>query len=322
MFIDRPMTVNNIKNEYSPVISVSDRVQVGNILSKDEPIATIDTADYKALLESAKAAVADAKLMIAQEEARAEMNIKEWKRLREGEPTDLVARKPQLASAKAKLASAEANVKKAERDIERAIILAPYEMRIEQKYAEVGNFVAPGGRLLDGHSANDFEVRLPLTVEDYLMLKQESMPVSLVAELGGERLKWEGVYVRDEGVVDQRTLSMPVMVKILPNEEQGRFRYPPVGLYLKASIKANWIQGKAVIPRDFIRLGSEVLIVQKDNTIKKRKVLVLYADKEKAVVEGLAAGEKVVSSPMESPMNGMKVEILSKPQEQPVENEG
>ena len=59
------------------LIAVSDRVRVGNVLKKDELIAEIDVSDFKAVLANAKASVADAQLMIVQEEARAAMNIKE-----------------------------------------------------------------------------------------------------------------------------------------------------------------------------------------------------------------------------------------------------
>ncbi len=291
------------------VIEVSPDLKVGKVLKKGAFIVRIDAADYETVLASARASLADAKLALAQEEARAEQNIKEWKRLGKGEASDLVARKPQLVSAEARIVSAEASVSKSLRDIERTRIVAPYEMKVEKKHVEVANYIMPGGRIVDGHSADDFEVRLPLTMDDYFLVKDKNATIHLVAQIGTRELKWTARYARDEGVVDQSTLSLPIMVTVEANPEQDDFEFPPVGLYVKAHLVGHVMKQKVVIDRDHLRLGDVVLLVDDEGKLRSRKVKVLFKDQMNAVIEGVAAGEQIITSPLETAIDGMAVEI-------------
>ena len=291
------------------ITKVSDLLQVGQVIEKGEFLIEIDAADYDAAYATAQSAVADAQLLITQEEARATMNIKEWKKLGKGKPTDLVARKPQLESARAQLLSAEASVSRAKRNIDRTKIVAPYTMKIEKKYVEVGNYIIPGGRVLDGHSADVFEVRLPLTVSDYLLITDKAAPIQLTTKLGREELTWTAHYVRDEGVIDQQTLSLPIMAGISENEKQASFSFPPVGLYVDATIQAQKMENAMVIPRDTVKLGDLVWIVSEKNTLEKRKVNVLFTDDSVSVVEGIDPGEYIIISPLETAIEGMRIEI-------------
>jgi len=118
------------------IVKMNSAIAVGNIIEKDEILFQLDKADYDVALASALSAVADAKLLIEQEEARAAANIKEWKRLGKGEPSNLVQRIPQLESAQARLLSAESAVERARRDLKRTEIKAPYTFTVERKYVD------------------------------------------------------------------------------------------------------------------------------------------------------------------------------------------
>ena len=84
------------------VTDVSDKFKPGGVFKRGEVMLEIDSADYVSALANAEASLADAQLVLQQEEARAEQARRDWGKLGRGDPSDLVMRKPQIVSAKAR----------------------------------------------------------------------------------------------------------------------------------------------------------------------------------------------------------------------------
>ena len=76
------------------------------------------------------------------------------------------------------------------------------------------------------------------------------------------------------------------------------------------------IQGKTFkdaveIPRVALHNENQVLIVKNDETLHLTKIEILYVNKETVVVgQGLANGDKICISPIESVVDGMSVRII------------
>lgn len=291
------------------LVEVSESLKVGNIFRKGELIAQVDRVDYESAFAERKAAIADAKLLIEQETARAETNIKEWKRLGKGEPSSLVARKPQLERAKANLLAAEAALQRAERELKRTSIIAPFNMVIQQFQIEKGAYLNIGSPILSARSETELEVRIQLPMQNYLLLGGENKQAKLIADIGNQQYSWNIEFSRDEGRVEQSTLSIPVFFKILPNEKNIQFKLPPTGLYVKAKLPATTLKQKIVIPRSALKLGNKVLISDMYNKLNIKDVEVIYTNKNYAVVEGVEEGENVILSPLETPVNGMQLNV-------------
>ncbi len=103
-------------------------------------------------------------LALAEEQARVDQAVQDWKRLNlDEEPSELVLRGPQLRRAQANVSSAEARLESAKRDLEKTEIKAPYAGRILTKIVDVGQFVSPGNQLAKIYAVDFAEVRLPLT---------------------------------------------------------------------------------------------------------------------------------------------------------------
>lgn len=291
------------------LIKVSPRLKVGNVFKKGEFIAQIDRSDYQSALANSHAAISDAKLIIIQEKARAKMGIKEWAKLGKGAPSELVARIPQLEKAEANLLAAEADLSRAKRNLTRTEITAPFEMQIESNSVADGSFVTPGMIILSARSSTDLEVNLQLPMDSYFLLEDKNTEAELVAKIGSKELKWKAEFSRSKGSVNQETLSLPVIYKILENAQQEDFTLPPVGLYVNAELTATTLKKKIVVPRNVVKPGGEVLIVSSGNILEIRKLKVIFTDESIAVVEGVKPGENIISSPMETPVNGMKVSV-------------
>ena len=125
----RPRTEIDLVPEVGgKIISVSSKFIEGGIFKKGDVLFQIDTSDYDVAVIRAEASVARAQQVLVREQAEAEIARRDWEELgREGEPSDLTLRKPQLAEARASLQSAEADLKNAKIQLSRTSVRAPFK---------------------------------------------------------------------------------------------------------------------------------------------------------------------------------------------------
>lgn len=311
------------------LIEVNEKLVPGGKVRQDEILVTIDPADYRAALEQAKAgqerakqSVADAKLALEQEEARREQALRDWQNLGRGEPSDLLARKPQIASAQARLASAKAEVESAKAEVERAgrnlartVIRAPFDAVVRDESVEVGAVLAPGTMLATLFSERSLEVELPLKLADYALLKRDENgavlgQVNLKGTLGVREVTWPGRIVRTSGEVERGALSAGVVVAIEATDGEGELRLPPPGLFVKAELEGQSLESTLVVPREAIREGDRVAVVTDQGTLEFRNLSVVRSNATEVMASaGVEVGEQVVLTRLTGAVPGMEVEI-------------
>ena len=304
------------------VVSVSENFEVGREFEKDDVILEIDPADYASALAQMESNVADAELNLALEKGLARNAPEEWRRLgREGEPTDLALRKPQLKSAEAKLVSARAAVEKARRDLDRTKIRAPYDCRIRMTYTEVGSFLGPGTRIADIYELGDFEIRLPISLDEYAFIDGSGTGagVTFSANIAGEEYTWKGTVIRDEGVVDRTSRSVFLVASI--TEDQGSKFLSP-GLFVKASIAGRKLDNVISLPRKALYGKDRVYVIDDEDRLRFRKVTILRTERDRVLVsDGLEAGERVCTTNLAAAIDKMKVRIVTEPETETARSE-
>jgi len=189
----RPRTETALVAEVpGQIVSVSENFIAGGFFREGEVLLQIDPSDYETGLLSAQAALAARKAQYSEQKARSEQALKDWNNLgRQGEPSELTLRLPQLAEAKAAVQAAEAKLQEARRDLQRTRIKVPYDGLVRSKLVDVGQFVGAGTPLGVTFSVDKAEIRLPLSNSDmaYLDLpsatrldRTERVPVMLTAD--------------------------------------------------------------------------------------------------------------------------------------------
>ena len=145
----RPRTETTLVAEVAGrVVSVSPGFVAGGFFRKGDVLLEIDPSDYTTAVKRAEAALASREAQLADEKARSQQAIKDWRNLgRSGEPPALVARLPQLADAEANVLAAQADLEKAQRDLQRTRITVPYDGLVRSKRVDVGQFVGAGTQL-------------------------------------------------------------------------------------------------------------------------------------------------------------------------------
>jgi RND family efflux transporter MFP subunit len=294
------------------VVRVSDKFQTGQLFEEGDVMVELDAADYQAALTQAEATAADARLAEVTEKARAEQAVRDWMKLAGNEkPTDLAARKPHLESAAAKVKAAEAAVVKARRDLDRTKIKAPFKGRLRAKHTELGSYLAPGARVAELYSIGSYEVKLPLSLDDFSFLpeKWEGAEVMLQADVAGNKKVWKGRVRRVEGEVDRNSRSAQIVAEVSEAGVDDLVMKP--GLFVSAGVKGRLLENVIPVSRKAFLDESRVLVVTPDNKVTFRNVKVLRGDAGRQFVSsGLKEGERVVVSALGAPVEGMDVEIV------------
>ncbi len=300
---------------------VAENFRAGGFFAAGDLLLRIDPRDYHNQVTIARGELAKARLALAEEAARARQAREDWQRLgQDGEPDPLTLRQPQLGSARAAVAAAEARLRQAELDLARTEVRAPFAGRVLEQQADVGQYVRPGTPLATVYATDAVEVRLPVPARALgrLNLPREGGPgpaVTLHARLGGRDWTWQGRIVRSAGALDSRTRELVLVARVddpFAADPSGR---PPLapGTFVTARIAGRRLARAFVIPQAALRHGEEVLLAR-DGRLQRRRVTVLQATDDDRVViaEGLAAGERLIVSPLPWVADGMPLRVRAR----------
>ena len=322
----RPRTETQLVPEISGrVTSIAPSFAEGGFFEAGDVLVTIDPFDYQQALISARSQLAQSRLRLAQEDAEAEVAQREWQELGRGDPRDLTLRKPQLDDARAAVAAAEANLVRAERDLERAEIRAPYAGRVRRKSVDVGQFVTIGNAIATIYGVDAAEIRLPLPDDElaYLDLplsyrgaqNRRGPRVNVRTSFAGATYTWDGRVVRTESEIDPVSRMVHVVAEVrdpyTPGADSSR---PPlaVGMYVEAEIEGREFRQLAVLPRVAIRGQAQVLVIDDEDRVRFRDIEVFRSTVESVyVATGLEPGERVAISTIDSPTEGMLVQVTT-----------
>jgi len=325
----RPRTETTVVAEVSgKIVEVSPNFIAGGFFRKGEVLLQIDPSDYEAALKRAEANLASRKAQYADQKARSEQAMKDWVNLgREGEPSDLTLRKPQLAEALANVQAAEADLQKARRDLERTRIKGSYDGLVRSKQADVGQYVAPGIPVAVTFSIDTAEVRLPLSASDLSFLElpsatdeseQHYPQVTLRSDTDGISGEWQGRIIRTEGVIDERSRVTYAVAQVVdPYGVLGLSQQPQLrmGTFVRAEIAGKRVDDVVMLPRSVLSADDTVLIANTDNELEIRPVDVIRAEPRKVYIGGgIESGEWVITTQLDAPIEGTALAISNQDQ--------
>ena len=305
----RPGTETVLSAEVSGTIRhLSPKFVAGGVFAKNEVLIRIDPTNYDVAVDQAKALLNQRQIEF---DGASKLRSQGYRA------------ESELASAAAALASAKADLVRAERNLERTYIRLPYEGIVRSKESDLGQFVNPGTRLGVVFSTTYAEVRLPLTDQDLAFVnlpnaaairesgRASGPKVKLSAIQQGKPTEWDAVIVRTEGVVDETSRVTYAVARIDdPYRLHSSGAVLPVGTFVAAAIKGTTAENVIRVPRDVVRGSDELVFVDDDNRLAIRKIEIVRSDADFVYVTGGAvAGEKIVATALEAPVNGMQVRV-------------
>jgi len=309
------------------IVELNDVFVRGGMVKKGQLLARIDPNDYQAALIDAQATQASANAALEQELAQGKVAEREWQLIKDTAPSQLSLRKPQLAQELARVKAAEASVLRAKRNLQRTEIRAPYDAMIENRMIGLGSFVGTGtqlGKLLGTAIA---EVRLPVADNQLAFLQAygEQAKVKLQGSFSGADVNWHAEIIRSEGVVDAKSRMTYLVAQIqdpyqLSSDNTGvplRF-----GSYVTAKIIGKQLANATLIPR-FLLVNNTVAILDNESKLHYADINVIRQQGGNVVVtSGLLDGDRLITSALDYPIDGMKLALASdvELEEEPVES--
>ncbi|MGV3662758.1 MAG: efflux RND transporter periplasmic adaptor subunit [Prosthecobacter sp.] len=308
------------------IVEMSASFRPGGFFEKDEVLLKLDPVDYETAVTVADASVALAKVTLAEEEARSEQALENWKALgRQGTPGEFASRAPQVARAKADLSAAEARVVKAKRDLQRTVIRAPYAGQVLEQAVDVGQYVGQGTTLGRIFATDYVEVRLPLPERESQFVRlperyrdgSETAPptkVRLLTHVAGKPVPWEGRLVRVESALDENTRQTTAVAQIDNPFAKRADGAPPlkIGQFVEAEVEGDPLQDMFVIPRSAVRAGNEIILITPKQTLRRMNVEPVVGTTEHIVVaanmpKGPQEGDVLCLTPIPFPADGARV---------------
>ncbi len=307
------------------IVYVSPSFVEGGAFRKGDVLLRIDPEEYRLRVVQARANVAQSRTRLQSEEAEAEVARKEADELGLNETSSLALREPQVAEARAMINSAEAALGEAELQFQRATLKAPFDGRVREQEAGVGQYVAPGTNLGKIFSVQTMEIPLPLTDNELGQLGLEvgfaesaerpGPEVVLTATVAGRPHEWKGRIVRTDSGYDPSTRALFAYAEVADPYGAGADDGTPLasGLFVTAAIVGRALDSGVVVPRSALRGEDEVYVATADKEIEIRTVTVASSDRDRVVLTaGLSPGEQVITSPIRGAADGMKIEVVER----------
>jgi RND family efflux transporter MFP subunit len=299
------------------VVWISHALVGGGAFQQGDPLLRIDDADYRTLVQRAEAT-------LTRSEVEYDHALDELKRLKSLHKKQLASQQ-QLDNAsrtakvaEANLSESRANLDQAQRDLTRTELHAPFDGLVRNEQVDVGQFVTRGQSIGTIYATDYVEVRLPISADQlgYLGLPISTrgrIPealrplVTVSAYIGYTRFLWEGQLMRLEAEVDERS-RMIYGVTRLDMEQNDNNPMLPAGLFVQAEIRGRRVEDVIRLPRSAMRDNNQVLVVDDQNRLHFRQVSLLRLEHDDMLVkDGLADGELVCISPMQTVVDGMLV---------------
>ena len=314
-------TTVTLAAEVSGRITASARdLEPGRLVKKDEILYTIDDRDYRLEREIAETRLRalGRELEIARAEFRRASDLLHRKKV--GSKTTVEQAESTVNTIENQIAQVRKNLEKAVIDLERTRIRAPFAGRVTDVQVEENEYVTPGKPLLSLSDDTDLEVVVPLDSGDgarWLQFRDRETrdhwfpPVRPVRC----RLAWsEDPATEGEGIMDRVAAFDPAarMLKVAIRLQAGTGTGPPLvaGMFCRVSIPGRTLKGVYVVPRQAVAEDATLHVVR-DGRLISRQVRIIREEGDQAIVDqGLAPGERVITTRLDNPLDGTLVRIV------------
>lgn len=313
-----PQTQSELIPEVSGRVQwVSPNLVAGGFFRKGEVLLRMDKSDYLSTLSRSQAGLTRARAeeeLAGYELARMKELVK--RKLVSQSSMESVLRNHRIATAA--LQDSQLAMEQAKRDLMRTEIRAPYDGLVRTERVDLGQYIGRGQSIASIYASAAVEVRLPVADRQlaYLDLPlghrgelsaQMAPVVTLSTEYGGTHYEWSGRLVRTEAEIDSKSRMVTAVARVANDDNAGQ-PHLPVGLFVNARIKGRWVEDVVTLPRAALRNQTQVLVVDQDDRLRFREVEILRFDRDQVLVKaGIAAGERVNISPIQTVIEGMKV---------------
>ncbi len=298
------------------------KVEEGSRVREGEVIAQLESADYEAQVQKAKAALQHAEADLAENQRQLRLSEKLARDQVVSEDT-LEANRSKVRLAEAALSQAKADLDFAEATFQNTLIRAPFSGVVVKKMAEVGESVAPippgvnistaSGAIVALADLDTLEVEADVSESNVAKLGG-SQPAEVTVEAFPDR-HYRAVLRQVIPTADRTKATVQVKVTILDKDKDLKPEMSAKVTFLEAE-KPRSAAGPAeaviTVPKEAVasRDGKTLVFEVHEGRVRAKAVVVGIERQGQIVIrEGLAGGETLVARPPEAMKDGDAVRV-------------
>lgn len=290
------------------VIGMSEQFATGNLIAKEQEFAQIDNTEYLQALANTKAALADAKLALQEEQDLGSQAKREWERsgVTQAPSSPLVFRTLQLEAAQATLDNAQYALQTAQRDEKNTHISAPFDAVVLSRDIDLGTYVNIGDTLATLNSTDKVEVSVPLSLNQWQNLASDKSKEVILSDVTTQN-QWQGYIARFEQHLDDSSRQRSVVVALDKPFEQATPLLP--GTFLAVQIAGKTLNNVIKLPASAISQEGLIWYVSEQNTLVSTTANKVFERDDYVYISPIAeqSNLRVVARPLVSYLNEMRV---------------
>lgn len=310
------------------IVSVEPQFVPGGRFAQGAKVLQIDPKDYELAVQQRTSdltrAQSDLKLEMGQQSVAQREYQLLGREVREADK-DLLLRRPQLARAQAAVAAAQSVLDKAQLDEKRTKVTAPFNAVLQSRHVDLGAQVAIGTKLASLVGTDEYwvQVSVPLDQLKWIDIPEVNSQTGSAVRVYHEAA-WGPAAFR-KGTVQRLmtelepqgrmarllvTVQDPLELKSAPT-----VRHPLIlGSYVRVEITGQPLPDVVRVPRTALRDGGHIWVMRADGTLDIRKVTIAWSGNDHVCIrEGLAEGERLITSDLPAPVAGMALRLPGSP---------
>lgn len=294
------------------LIQGDERLKPGVKFSKGQILYRVDNEEAFYQLSARKSSLATMLINVMPDiELDFPSEISKWNQfLNDLQPSKLLPELPPIRSSRERLFLTSKNflaeyynVRSLEARMDKYLYAAPFSGVVLQVFAEPGAVVGPGVQVAKVSRVGDFEVKVPVDLEELESYKKEHK--ATFTSSSGKKIG-EGSLLRINEVVNQLTQSADLYYSIQGANSQAIYH----GLFVNVHIRQKTIKESMPLPRNAVR--DQVVSVLRDGKLEKRTIKIVGAKPDTVFVTGLNNGEVVVLEHIDEQAKGISYKGIIK----------
>lgn len=304
----------------------------GGRVGAGDTLIEVDARDYELAVETARGNVARAEFELRLEEGSQVVAEREWALLEPSIETSdmgrrLALREPHLTEKRAAVAAARSRLAQAELNLQRTRVRAPCNALVLDENVEPGQLVNARSPVATLVCTDVFRVEVSLALDRLHWVTfpntaesageegsaEQGSVVRIRRDLGAaQAAQWTGRVDRLLGDVTENGRMARLLV-LVPNP----LGHAPgdaqllLGEYVRVEIMGPRLNDALSLPRRALREGDRVWVHNAENRLEVRHVDVTLGRDDTVIVRrGVAAGERVIVSPLPAALPGMVLQAV------------
>ena len=284
------------------VVWVSETFRKGGSFEAGQNLLRIDPKDFELAVAQAEADLLAAESNYLLVKAESEAAIANYAILHgEKDVPPLVAKTPQVEQAKAQIAAASAREQIALLDLMRTDFSLPFDGRVVDSQAEVGQFLNQGQKFGEVFDVASIEALVPISPRDLLSLKPA---IGRRASLSLGDFQLQATIARVSPTLDERTRFAQIYLAL----ENATDVYP--GSFFNVVVEGPRLENTILLPEAAEQINESVWVVS-DNKLKRSQPRFINRQTSGVIVESFDSGDGVVLGRVPGAKEGMMVKAES-----------